>query len=140
MLALADRNELFGGDVASCDDFRRFMKKFGIPGADRSFNREAVNETPAGIGGRKALGTPPLVVDEVFSKLGIGDPAIANGPQGIHDCAIIQRKKGATTLRYVVVGVGGYPDGSVNPDDGANGSNYYQLIQIMDGALASLHP
>ena len=140
MLALADRNELFGGDVASCDDFRRFMKKFGIPGADRSFNREAVNETPAGIGGRKAPGTPPLVVDEVFSKLGIGDPAIANGPQGIHDCAIIQRKKGATTLRYVVVGVGGYPDGSVNPDDGANGSNYYQLIQIMDGALASLHP
>jgi hypothetical protein len=141
MLALADRNELFGGDVASCDDLRRFMKKFGIPGADRSFNREAVDDTPVGIGDRKPPGTPELVVDEVFSKLGIGDPASAHGPQGIHDCAIIQRKKGLTTLRYVVVGVGGYPDGSADPDDGAEGSTYYELIQMMDGAVASLpHP
>jgi hypothetical protein len=53
--------------------------------------------------------------------------------RGIHDCAIIERKQGATTLRHVVVGVGGY-------DRGLDSGAYDSVIQILDGAVAKGHP
>jgi hypothetical protein len=133
LLALADRHVLFEGKGAVCDEMVKVMTKFGIPHSDTSFNRDAIDATPQGFGARKPPPKPPITVDKVFSKIGIGDAAPGQVIRGIHDCAIIERKQGATTLRYVVVGVGGY-------DRGLDSGAYDSVIQILDGAVAKGHP
>jgi hypothetical protein len=133
LLALADRKVLFEGNGPVCDEMVKVMTKFGIPHSDTSFNRDAIDATPDGFGGRKPAPKPAVTVDKVFSKIGIGDAAPGKVIRGIHDCAIIERKRGGTTLRYVVVGVGGY-------DRGADVPAYDGTIQILDGAVAEGHP
>jgi hypothetical protein len=125
LLALADRGELFdGADAAACREMIAIMRRHALPGLpdpDVSFIRDAI-APPLG----------PHVVDEAFSKIGIGVPAPPSPHEGAHDGAIIERKKGATTLRYVVVVIGGYTSG----DSGA----YDRLVQLLDGAIAKVHP
>jgi len=92
----------------------------GLPNPDVSFIQDAIVHTPTPVG--------PLVVDEAFSKIGIGVKASPTSTlEGAHDGAIIQRKKGATTFRYVVVLIGGY----TGSDDGA----YDRLVRLLDGAI-----
>src|SRR5262249_1540629 len=110
LLALLDREELFdGADAAACHEMRLTMRRHTIPelpAPDVSFIRDAIEATPPPVG--------PLVVDEAFSKIGIGVKASPTSTlKGAHDGAIIQRKKGAITLRYVLVLIGGY-----TPSDG----------------------
>jgi hypothetical protein len=130
MLALADRHELFDKDADSCNLMLTIMIKNNLVHIDNSFNQNAVDATPEGVGARPA-GAPPLKVDKVSSKIGIGVPAPPSPLEGAHDCAVIERKKGAVTLRYVLVITGGYT--------GSDGGTYDRLVQLMDGALARLH-
>ena len=129
LLALLDREELFdGADAAACHEMRLIMRRHTIPGLpdpDVSFIRDAIEATPPPVG--------PLVVDEAFSKIGIGVKASPTSTlKGAHDGAIIQRKKGAITLRYVVVLIGGYT--------ASDGGAYDRLVQLLDGAIAKVHP
>jgi hypothetical protein len=131
LLALLDRGELFdGADAAACGEMRLIMRRHALPGVplpDVSFIKDDLEATPPPVG--------PLVLDEVFSKIGIGVRAPGSTLEGAHDAAIIQRKKGATTLRYVAVVIGGY--GDVDAGDLAAARRFTQLL---DGAIAKVHP
>src|SRR5262249_7403589 len=87
LLTLAARHQLFDGDATTCDDMLAVMTKTGIPGADNCFVKLAIEDTGA-------------TVTLADSKIGIGDQAPGSQLSGISDCALIERPKGATTLRY----------------------------------------
>ena len=131
LLALLDRGELFdGADAAACSQMRLIMRRHAFPGVplpDVSFIKDDIEATPAPVG--------PLVVDEAFAKIGIGVPAPSSTLKGAHDAAIIQRKKGATTLRYVVAVIGGYGDAATG-----NLAAARRFTQLLDGAIAKVHP
>jgi len=124
LLALTDRGELFNGaDAAACREMRLIMRRHAIPGVplpDKSFIRSAI---------APPSGSHP--VDEAYSKIGIGVPPPQNTRQGAHDAAIILRKEGATTLRYVAVVIGGYIEGDSDA--------YDDLVRLLDGVIAKVH-
>jgi hypothetical protein len=131
LLALLDRGELFdGADATACSQMRLIMRRHALPGVplpDVSFIKDDIEATPPPVG--------PLVVDEAFSKIGIGVHAPHSTLEGAHDAAIIQRKKGATTLRYVAVVIGGYGDVPTG-----NLAAARRLTQLLDEAIAKVHP
>jgi hypothetical protein len=98
LLALLDRGELFdGADAAACSQMRLIMRRHALPGVpdpDVSFIQDDIEATPPPVG--------PLVVDEAFPRSASAFPH-HRARSGRPRCAIIQRKKGATTPRYVAV-------------------------------------
>jgi hypothetical protein len=128
LLALTDRGELFdGADAAACAEMRLIMRRHAIPGLpdpDVSFIRKAI-APPLG----------PHVVDEAYSKIGIGVRVPPSELKGEHDGAIIARVEGATSLRYVAAVIGGYTSGATG-----DVAAYRTLARLLDGAIAKVHP
>ena len=62
-----------------------------------------------------------------------GEPLTPGGLKIAGDCAIIVRKEGPHTLRYVAVGVGGYTRA---PHGGA----FLKFAMVLDLATAAQHP
>jgi hypothetical protein len=131
MLALAARRRLFEGDgvtSAESDELLKIMDK-DIPGANTSLVQNAVDATPEGVGDRP-VGAPALHCTRFDAKIGFGNPSPISGRVGHHECAYIERHHGATTLRYVLVFVGGFSNES---------ATYDRFIQVLDGAVAKRH-
>ena len=108
MLALAARDELFDGrrrelrpDARDHGQDEHHLRDHHQlqPGCDRL--HAGRGRRPPAPAGTPAL--PDLTIDAVASKIGVG----VRPPKAKSDCAVIERTKGAVTLRYVVVVVGG---------------------------------
>jgi hypothetical protein len=125
LLTLLETTKLFDGDAGARTDMKELMRKHGYPHpVDNSFIQDAVDAMPR---------VPPAHVDEVYSKIGIGEPLTPGGLKIAGDCAIIVRKEGPHTLRYVAVGVGGYTRA---PHGGA----FLKFAMVLDLATAAQHP
>jgi hypothetical protein len=74
---------------------------------------------------KAALDDDARAVTSVLSKIGYGDD------ERSHDCAIVERKAGGKTLRYVVVALGSTPRTRADLD---------RLILRLDNIILALHP
>jgi hypothetical protein len=127
LLTLAATDKLFDANAATCSDMLTVMLK--------NYNPAVVPPLPPGVTSFIADAIhPPLAIDEVASKIGIGvlSPDVP-GRVGVCDCVVLKRPHGATVLRSVAVVVGGYdrpPDFSV----------FLELAKKLDGRIAAAHP
>jgi hypothetical protein len=132
LLALLDRRLLFDATAAECNEMKEILRKDhrGTDPIDNCFVRLAVE------------GTPGITLETWASKIGIGVRGTNQpGMKGFHDCAIVERKKGAITLRYVLVIAGGLSDDTLpegTPDPQTTG--WYKFIRHLDGIVAKQHP
>jgi len=119
LLTTVATRKAFGGDAqgqAECDDMMTHLKHGpGIVG-NVSFIRNALEISHHGM--------PAL-----SGKIGISDPPLTgpSKPQGLHDCAIVERTApDGTKLRYVMVVLGGY-NGEAN--------RFGALIRALDDCI-----